>query len=97
MSVTLADVDYVAALAKLSFSADEKMRLTGELNRILEYMDQLRTLDTGGVEPLAQLTERENILREDRCRPGLSREAALANAPSATESFFGVPKTIGNR
>jgi aspartyl-tRNA(Asn)/glutamyl-tRNA(Gln) amidotransferase subunit C len=97
MSVTLADVDYVAALAKLSFSADEKMRLTGELNRILEYMDQLRTLDTAGVEPLEQVTQLETILREDRPRPGLSREAALANAPSRKEGFFGVPKTIGDR
>jgi aspartyl-tRNA(Asn)/glutamyl-tRNA(Gln) amidotransferase subunit C len=97
MPVTIADVDYVAALAKLSFSAEEKVRLTEELNGILEYMDQLRTLDTGDVNPLAQVIEWENVLRDDILRPGLSREEAVANAPSQREDFFRVPKAIGDR
>ena len=96
MSVTIADVEYVAALAKLSFSAEEKARLAGELNRILEYMEQLRTLDTGSVEPLAQVIGREAVLREDVPRPCLAREEVLANAPVRQGDFFGVPKAIGD-
>ena len=96
MSVTIADVEYVAALAKLSFSVEEKARLAGELNRILEYMEQLRTLDTGSVEPLAQVIGREAVLREDVPRPCLAREEVLANAPVRQGDFFGVPKALGD-
>jgi aspartyl-tRNA(Asn)/glutamyl-tRNA(Gln) amidotransferase subunit C len=97
MSVTLADVEYVAALAKLSFSDEEKARLAAELNRILEYMEQLRTVDTGAVEPLAQVIERATALRDDVARPGLAHHDALANAPARREEFFAVPKTIADR
>ena len=96
MSVTIADVEYVAALAKLSFSTEEKARLAGELNRILDYMEQLRTLDTGSVEPLAQVIGREAVLREDVPRPCLAREEVLANAPVRQGDFFGVPKALGD-
>lgn len=96
MSVTIADVEYVAALAKLSFNAEEKARLAEELNRILEYMEQLRTLDTGAVEPLAQVIGRDAVLREDVPRPCLTHEQVLANAPARQGDFFGVPKAIGD-
>ncbi|MDL1893580.1 Asp-tRNA(Asn)/Glu-tRNA(Gln) amidotransferase subunit GatC, partial [Sphingobacteriales bacterium CHB3] len=52
MAVTLNDVEYVAKLARLSFSEDEKEQLTHQLNDILKYMEQLNSLDTTNVEPL---------------------------------------------
>jgi aspartyl-tRNA(Asn)/glutamyl-tRNA(Gln) amidotransferase subunit C len=97
MSVTLKDVEHVAALARLSFSEIEKEKLTLELNSILTYMEQLNKLDTTNVEPLAQVIEVNNVFREDEVRPGVSRENALKNAPASTEEFFKVPKVIGER
>jgi aspartyl-tRNA(Asn)/glutamyl-tRNA(Gln) amidotransferase subunit C len=97
MSVTLKDVEHVAALAKLSFAPAEMNLLTTQLNTILEYMDQLNALDTDAVEPLSQVIELSNVFRDDRRAPGLTRDQALANAPSQDGAFFKVPKVIGER
>lgn len=97
MSVTLKDVEHVAQLARLSFADAEKQKLVGELNEILEYMDQLNSLDTTSVEPLAQVIDLDNAFREDVRVPGLTREEALRNAPARTEKFFKVPKVIDDR
>ena len=97
MPVTIADVEHVAHLARLSFSDDEKVRLTKELNSILEYMDQLNTLDTSGVEPLEHVIQLQNVFREDVVTPGVTREEALKNAPAHSEEFFKVPKVISER
>jgi aspartyl-tRNA(Asn)/glutamyl-tRNA(Gln) amidotransferase subunit C len=97
MSVTLHDVEHVAGLARLSFSAEEMETLTAQLNEILKYMDQLNSLDTSAVEPLSQVITLSNVLRDDVHVPGLSREDALGNAPSHNGAFFKVPKVIGDR
>jgi aspartyl-tRNA(Asn)/glutamyl-tRNA(Gln) amidotransferase subunit C len=97
MPVTIQDVERVAALAHLDFSAEEKVKLTAELNTILTYMDQLNRLDTSSVEPLAQVVQLQNVVREDLLVPGFSREEALKNAPAKTGAFFKVPKVIGDR
>ncbi len=97
MAVTLEQVEHVASLARLAFTAEEKVRLMQELNDILAYMDQLNGLDTSRVEPLAQLVPGPPELREDVCTPGLTREEALRNAPAHTEAFFAVPKVLGER
>jgi aspartyl-tRNA(Asn)/glutamyl-tRNA(Gln) amidotransferase subunit C len=97
MSVSIKDVEHVAALARLSFSDVEKETLTHELNDILKYMEQLNTLDTSNVEPLAHVVELNNVFRKDVVRPTVPRDEALKNAPAKTEEFFKVPKVIGDR
>ena len=97
MPVTIRDVEHVAALAKLSLTDEEKATLTTQLNDILRYMEQLNTLDTSSVEPLAHVFDLPNVFREDELRPGLTREEALRNAPAKNEKFFKVPKVIGDR
>lgn len=97
MSVTQKDVDHVASLARLSFTGEEKQRLTAELNTILSYMDQLNGLDTEHVEPLAHVIELANVFRADVRRPGLATDDALQNAPGRSGDFFTVPKVIGDR
>lgn len=96
MAVSRQDVEHSADLAKLSFSDEEKERLTRELNTILEYVEHLNTLDTANVEPLTQVIPSSNVLREDVVTPGVTREEALLNAPARTEEFFRVPKVIVN-
>lgn len=97
MAVTLNDVEHVAALARLSFTDEEKKKLVEQLNEILEHMEQLNELDTGNVDPLSHVIELSNVFRDDERKPSLSREEALRNAPARTEKFFKVPKVIGDR
>jgi aspartyl-tRNA(Asn)/glutamyl-tRNA(Gln) amidotransferase subunit C len=97
VSVTINDVEHVAKLARLSFSEEEKRKLIGHLNAILDYMEQLNRLDTSDVVPLSQVTELSNVVRDDVRVVGLSREDGLKNAPARSEKFFKVPKVIGER
>lgn len=97
MPVTIQDVEHVASLARLRFSDGEKETLRVQLNRILEYMEQLNGLDTTAVEPLSRVVEVSNVFRDDRPSPGVSQDDALRNAPARTGEFFKVPKVIGDR
>jgi aspartyl-tRNA(Asn)/glutamyl-tRNA(Gln) amidotransferase subunit C len=95
--VTVQDVEHVAHLARLSFTAEEKQLLTMQLNSILLYMEQLNALDTSGVEPLSHVIEVQNVFRPDQVTPGVSREEALRNAPAHSDEYFKVPKVISER
>jgi aspartyl-tRNA(Asn)/glutamyl-tRNA(Gln) amidotransferase subunit C len=95
MSVTLKEVDHIAALAKLEFSDAEKEKFTHQFNDILKYMEELNSVDTSNVEPLAQVIELQNVFREDIVEPSTPTDDALKNAPEATEEHFKVPKVIG--
>lgn len=95
MSVTLADVENIARLAKLSFSEEEMITFTGQFNQILQYMEKLNELDTENVEPTFHVLDAGNPLREDVQKTWLTPEQALANAPKAKNGFFSVPKMIG--
>lgn len=94
MAVSLKDVDKIATLAKLKFSDTEKEKLQNELNKVLEYIDHLNELDLEGVEPLENINETENVLRNDEVFKWLTTEEALKNAPSKTGKFFKVPKVL---
>ncbi len=97
MSVTIKDVEYIAQLARLEFSEEEKNILTTQLNQILDYMDQLNKLDTEQVEPLSHVLELNNVFRDDIVKQSIPPSDALKNAPSSTEEFFRVPKVIGEK
>ncbi len=94
MAVTVNDVDKIARLAKLKFTGEEKIKLQDDLNKILEYIDQLSELDLEYVEPLENINESENVLRKDIKENWLTTEEALKNAPSKTGKFFKVPKVL---
>lgn len=94
MAVTKTDVEYIASLAKLNFSDEEIVKLTDELNEVLNYMDKLNELDTGSVEPLSHPVENTNVFREDKLKVSTPTEKALENAPESNEEYFLVPKVI---
>ncbi|MGH9509411.1 MAG: Asp-tRNA(Asn)/Glu-tRNA(Gln) amidotransferase subunit GatC [Terriglobales bacterium] len=103
MKVSEKDVLYVADLANLELTDDERGRMVKDLNSILSYIDRLNQLDTTGVAPMAQVstshgdsaqTGGAHALRADVTGPSLDREAALRNAPEADGVFFKVPKVI---
>ncbi len=94
MAVSKKDVEYIAMLAKLSFSDAEKEKMTAELNTILKYVEKLNEIDTTHVEPLQNINERINVLRDDVPTGSISNEEALKNAPDFQDRFFKVPKVI---
>ena len=94
MKITREEVQRVAALSRLQLSPQEEELLTGQLDRILQYMEKLNQLDTAKVEPLAHAVEIVNAFREDRVAHASSAETLLANAPAKEKNFFKVPKII---
>ena len=94
MAVTIKDVEHIATLAKLEVSNAEKEKFTHQMNQILEYVEQLNTLDTSNVEPLSQVIELKNVFRKDEVAPSTPTDEALKNAPERTDEFFKVPKVI---
>ena len=110
MRVTEKDVAYVAELANLDLTDEERTGMLRDLNSILDYIERLNELDTSGVAPMAQVSDRYGVdqakqgserfayaSREDvleGLRKSLPHDEALANAPDADEDFFRVPKVI---
>ncbi len=105
--VTDKDVSYVADLAHLELTADERARMLKDLNSILGYIDRLNELDTANVEPMAQVANGSvkadetsgsqgvaHAMRTDEPRPSLPHQGALGNAPASDGVFFKVPKVI---
>jgi aspartyl-tRNA(Asn)/glutamyl-tRNA(Gln) amidotransferase subunit C len=102
--VTEEDVSYVAELAHLELTGEERARMLKDLNAILGYIDRLNQLDTSSVEPMAQVLSRESnakkdnalayAMRFDEPSPCLPHEEALRNAPATDGIFFKVPKVI---
>ena len=95
MSLTRADVEKVAILARLRLSDPELETMTGQLAHIVGYVDQLAEVDTEGVEPMAHAVEQTNVFVEDRVEPSLPREQALANAPRHNDRGYLVPAVLG--
>ena len=96
-TLSRADVQHVAHLARLGLSDAELTRLEGELNHIVDQYAILAALDTDAIPPTAQTIELENILRDDVALPSLPVEAVLANAPAREGDFIVVPPILTER
>jgi len=94
MSSPNLDVRDVARLARIELTDEEATTFQSQLGRVLEYVEQLKTLDVSNVEPTAHANPVFNVLREDVSHPGLTREAALANAPHSANNLVVVTKVI---
>ena len=101
------DVSYVADLAHLELTAEERARMLKVLNSILGYIERLNQLDTSKVEPMAQVAGRYGVakganageafayaMRLDELIPCLPHDEAMSNAPQTDGTFFKVPKVI---
>ena len=96
MSVVIdeAEVRRIAKLARLKLSEEEVRLFAGQLAKILDYVKQIESLDTEGIEPLAHALPVTDVLREDEPQEGLSKEQALSNAPETQQGFFRVPPVL---
>ncbi|RWL77230.1 MAG: Asp-tRNA(Asn)/Glu-tRNA(Gln) amidotransferase subunit GatC [Mesorhizobium sp.] len=94
MSVDLQTVKRVARLARIAVSEKDAERMTGELNAILGFVEQLNEVDVSGVEPMTSVTPMEMKKRQDIVTDGNKPADIVANAPATEENFFLVPKVV---
>jgi aspartyl-tRNA(Asn)/glutamyl-tRNA(Gln) amidotransferase subunit C len=92
--LTPEQVAWVAHLARLELSPADLTLMAKQLSAILDYVDQLKQVNTDGVEPLAHPVEVQNVFRADESAPCLPVDAALANAPERLGDYFGVPAVL---
>lgn len=88
------DIDYVAKLARLDLSVEEKAQFEPQLGKIIEYFQQLGDVDTDHVEPTAHANPIYDVLREDEPQIVFEQNVAIANAPASQAGQVVVPKVI---
>lgn len=94
MSVSREEVQHVAQLARLDFSAEKEAQMADELSRILDYVDKLNELDTSGVPPMSHVLDVTNVFRADKVHARIDRAEALELAPNIDGKYYQVPKVI---
>ncbi len=90
MSLTRAEVQHIAELAKLQLTEAEEALYQEQLSDILDYMQRLNTLDTEAIPPTASVLPLRSVMREDVPRPSLPVDEVLANAPARAGDSFQV-------
>jgi len=88
MKITNQTVENLAKLSKLSFEGDAKEQMRKDLENILEMCENLKEVDTEGIEPLIYMTNSHTVLRDDTVMQEITHEEALKNAPKKDSDFF---------
>lgn len=98
MSLTSADIDRIANLARLELSSSESERMLTQINGFFDLVEKMRAVDTAGLQPLAHpVACWQDVvlrLREDTVSEANQREANQRNAPAVEQGLFLVPKVI---
>ena len=95
MSLSHDQIRRIARLARLAIGDEEAEAVRMRLNRVLELVDQLRAVDTAGVEPMAHaLDVAEQRLRADVVTETDRRELYQSVAPAVEDGLYRVPKVI---
>lgn len=94
MAINRDTVKYTANLARIELSDKELDHFTGQLDRILAYVDKLNTLNTADLEPTSHVLEMRNVYRDDIVKKSLPASEVIKNAPNKENNLFKVPKII---
>jgi aspartyl-tRNA(Asn)/glutamyl-tRNA(Gln) amidotransferase subunit C len=94
MQLTPQMVDKLAQLSKLTFTNEQKIAITADLEQMIAFVEKLQELDTTGVPPLMHMSDTVNVLRADEVQPSAPVQQVLQNAPHSKQDFFCVPKVI---
>ena len=96
MKLDKKEIEHIAELARLELSPAELKLYGGQLSGILNYIDQLKEVDTRNIEPTAQVTGLENVLRSDKVIDWdkKEREAALNQAPELEDGQVKVKRIL---
>lgn len=95
MRLTSDRVKKVAKLANLPITKQEEDLYSGQLSKILDYIDQLNQVETSKIDPTYNVSGHSAVMRKDETTPGLTQDEALANAPKKENGFF-VTKGVFN-
>jgi aspartyl-tRNA(Asn)/glutamyl-tRNA(Gln) amidotransferase subunit C len=87
-------ISYLEDLSCLTLAADEKSRLKGDLQEILDYMARLDRVNTDGVPERSHPFDNVNVFRDDEARPSYDRELILKNAPEKNDEMIIAPRTV---
>jgi aspartyl-tRNA(Asn)/glutamyl-tRNA(Gln) amidotransferase subunit C len=92
MSISLEQIKHLAHLSRLEFTEEELKEMQGDMGKILDFVAQIDALDLSGIEPLTQMSDSVNVMREDQTKGMIQKAEALKNAPDANSDYFRVPK-----
>ncbi len=93
-NIDKATVAKIARLARIKIEEDKLEPLAGELNNILDWVEQLSEVNTDNIEPMSSVVDAKLRWREDTVDDGDKQDSVLKNAPNAEYGFFAVPKVI---
>lgn len=94
MAITANEVKHVASLAKLEFTDEELEKFTGQMDEIINMVEQLGEVDTTGVPVTSTVTEEVNVMREDVAVKGTDRDLLMENVPEEQDGLIKVPAII---
>jgi len=94
MAINKDTVKYTANLARIELSDEELDHFTGQLDRILAYVDKLSTLNVADLKPTSHVLKMKNVYREDAVKHSLPASEVIQNAPLCENNLFKVPKII---
>lgn len=97
MKIDKKTVDKIARLSKLKFNEEEGSLILNDMNKMLNFIDQLDELDTEGVEPLIHMSDEVNKLRNDINQSSTSQKEALKNSPKKDSTYFKLPKVLDKK
>jgi len=94
MNIDATTLQRIAHLARLDFEGKDAADMISSMTEILDWVEKLNELDTDGVEPLTNMSQELNVLRQDQVVPPLSHQDGLKNAPQKDSNYFRVPKVL---
>lgn len=86
-------LEYIAELSRLELPEEEKADMLEQMQKILDYMDLLNSVDTDATEPLIQFEDLRNVFREDEVKPSFDRDELMRNAKKL-DGAYQVPRTV---
>jgi len=94
MSITIQEVEKLARLSRLEFSAEEVQRFLGEFEAILGQVEAINKVDVSKVNLLEDTIDADTQLRRDEVKPSLPASEIILNAPESADTAFLVPVTV---
>lgn len=94
MSITIDELKKMAKMSRIHVDEDKMLNLCKDINDMFVFIEQIRTVDTDGVEPLVSPIEINLQMRDDIVNDGNNVKAVMENAPLSQENFFLVPKVV---
>jgi len=96
-NISSKEVKKIAKLAKLELTDNEINLYSSQMSQIINYFSQLNKVDTSDIEPLSNVIDINNVVREDKIEKSLDKSISLKNAPQSDEEFILVPKIIRSK